>query len=206
MTNIEAVIFDAGGVLHESNTAVTADLVKELGVSKETLAQIWAEQIPLLGSGKIDEAEFWNQVSKAHGLRNVEVSEDLLGRAFTKELKPFPEVQKIAHYLGERGITTAVLSNTIEPHARALREAGLYEGFNAVILSHEVGLRKPEREIYDYALGALGAKADRTIFIDDDPENIEAARAAGMHGIIFSNPEQLRDSLKQYIPEIDSED
>ncbi|QQS22100.1 HAD family phosphatase [Candidatus Saccharibacteria bacterium] len=202
MSKIETVIFDAGGVLHESNSAVTEDLANELGLSKETLAQIWAEQIPLLGSGKIDETEFWQQVSEKHGLRQVGVDENLLGRAFIEQLVPFAEVRTIVKDLGELGIKTAVLSNTIEPHAKALREAGLYDDFGIVLLSHEIGLRKPHKDIYEYALETLGAKADQTIFIDDDPENAQAATSVGMHGITFTSPDQLRERLKELIPEL----
>ena len=202
MSKIETVIFDAGGVLHESNSAVTEDLTNELGISKEVLSQIWVEEIPLLGSGKIDESEFWQLVSKKHGLRNVGLDENLLGRAFIERLVPFAEVSDLVKDLGKIGIKTAVLSNTIEPHAKALREAGLYGGFDAVLLSHEIGLRKPSSDIYEYALDALKANPQTTVFIDDDPENAQAASQVGIHSITFVSPEQLKDDLKQLIPEL----
>ncbi len=202
MSKIETVIFDAGGVLHENNSAVTKDLTDELGIDKEVLSQIWAEEIPLLGSGKVDESEFWQLVSKKHGLRNIDLSENLLGRAFIEQLVPFVEVSKLVHDLGKLGINTAVLSNTIEPHAKALREAGLYDGFDMVLLSHEIGLRKPSSDIYEYALDVLKADPEKTIFIDDDPENAQAASQVGIRGITFVNPEQLENDLKQLIPEL----
>lgn len=202
MSKIEAVIFDAGGVLHENNYAVTEDLASELGLSKEVLAQIWKEKIPLLGSGKIDEAEFWQQVSEKYGLRQVRVDENLLGRAFAKQLIPFAEVRAIIQGLGRLSIKTAVLSDTIEPHAKVLREAGLYDDFDIVLLSYEIGLRKPHIDIYEYTLNTLGVKASRTVFIDDDPENAQAATYIGIHGITFTNPDQLRESLKELIPEL----
>lgn len=202
MSKIETVIFDAGGVLHESNSAVMKDLTHELGFSKEILSQIWAEEIPLLGSGKIDEREFWQLVSKKHGLRSVGLDENLLGRAFIKQLVPFTEVIKLAKDLSRLGMRTAILSNTIEPHAKALQEAGLYDSFDAVLLSHKIGLRKPNTDIYEYALGTLGTNPETTIFIDDDPENTRSASQVGIHGITFVSPEQLIDSLRQFIPEL----
>ena len=113
---------------------------------------------------------------------------------------PFVEVQKLVKDLGGFGVKTAVLSNTIEPHAKALREAGLYDGFDEVLLSHEIGLRKPSSKIYEYALDVLRANPKTTIFIDDDPQNTQAASQLGIHSVTFVNPEQLKRDLGQYIP------
>lgn len=202
MSRIEAVIFDAGGVLHEKNSAVTEDLISELGISKEILTQIWEEEIPLLGSGEIDENQFWQIVSKKHGLRSVALDENLLGRAFIENLVPFSEVSGLVKDLGELGVKTAVLSNTIEPHAKAMREAGLFDDFDTVLLSHEIGLRKPSSKIYEYALIALKARPETTVFIDDDSENTQAAAQAGIRSVTFVSTEQLKNDLKQLIPHL----
>jgi len=202
MSEIKAVIFDAGGVLHESNSAVSDDLVNELSLEQKTLDDIWHNQIPLLGSGKIDEAEFWRQVHAEHGVRQVEVAENLLGRAFTEALLPHAEVIALIAELGNKGIKLAVLSNTIEPHAKALREAGLYNGFDQVFLSHEVGLRKPDPKIYQYVLDKLGVQPPESVFIDDDATNVEVAVKLGINGITYTNPEQLVADLSHLIPNL----
>lgn len=199
MSKIEAVIFDAGGVLHESNSVVTDDLVQELGLEQETLKKIWANQIPLLGSGKIDEAEFWKQVSSEHGIRQVEVAENLLGRAFTEALRAHVPVIELIKELGTSGVKLAVLSNTIEPHAKALRDAGLYDGFDYLFLSHEVGMRKPDAAIYEHALAELGTSPEATVFVDDDPENVEAAEALGIKGIVFTDTEKAVTELRSLV-------
>lgn len=199
MSKIEAVIFDAGGVLHESNSAVTDDLVSELGLEQEALSKIWAKQIPLLGSGKIDEAEFWQQVSSEHGIRKVEVAENLLGRAFTEAIKPHAPVIELISELGSHGVKLAVLSNTIEPHAKALRDAGLYDGFDYLFLSHEVGMRKPDPSIYQHALDKLGVKPDAAIFVDDDPENVQAAETLGIRGLVFTGADEVVTVLRSVV-------
>lgn len=199
MSKIEAVIFDAGGVLHESNSALTDDLVRELGIEKVALKKIWANQIPLLGSGKIDEAEFWRQVSSEHGIRQVAVAENLLGRAFTKELKSHAPILELVKELGSNGIKLAVLSNTIEPHAKALRDAGLYDGFDYLFLSHEVGMRKPDPAIYLHALQELNTKPEATVFVDDDPKNVEAAEALGLMGLVFTDAQKVVAELRRQV-------
>lgn len=156
----------------------------------------------MLGSGQTDEREFWMRVGKKHGLRQVSLDENLLGRAFIEHLEPFPKVGNLVKTLAILSIKTAVLSNTIEPHARALRPARLYDGFDAVFLSHEIGLRKLNKDIYEYALHASQTEPVKTIFIDDDPKNTLAATQIGMHGITFINPEQLQHDLRQFIPDL----
>lgn len=202
MSEIKAVIFDAGGVLHESNSAVTDDLVSELSLEQTTLEDIWRNQIPPLGSGKIDETEFWRQVHAEHGVRQVEVAENLLGRAFTEALIPHIEVIALIAELGSKGVKLAVLSNTIEPHAKALRVAGLYDGFDQVFLSHEIGMRKPDPKIYQHALDKLQVQPHESVFIDDDASNVEAAARLGVNGIVYTSPGQLVNDLIEFIPDL----
>jgi 2-haloacid dehalogenase len=64
-----------------------------------------------------------------------------------------------------------------------------------LVLSHEVGLLKPDPRIYELALQRFGLRAERTVFIDDIPTNVDGARAAGLHGIHYQNPDQLRLEL-----------
>jgi epoxide hydrolase-like predicted phosphatase len=200
MTKITTVIFDVGGVLHASNNATVKDLAQELQLEESAVQQIWKDQIPLLGSGQIDETAFWQQVKAAHGIRQVEVAENLLGRAFAQTLVPHAKVLALVTELRRLGLKLAILSNTIEPHARANRQAGYYDGFDRVLLSHEVGLRKPDPAIYQHALDELGIEPEQAVFIDDDPANAEAATKLGMKGITYTSPEQLATDLRALIP------
>lgn len=56
--------------------------------------------------------------------------------------------------------------------------------FDAIVDSHEVGMRKPNPAIYRHTLDLLGAAAERTAFLDDLPANVQAASALGLHGIV----------------------
>lgn len=197
---IKATIFDVGGVLHKS-AATPESVRRELELTDDVVTRIWAEQMPLLNSGKIDEKEFWHQLHSEYGIREVGLDENLLGRDFARHVAPNDAVLAVARKLKQRGVVVAVLSNTIEPHARVLREFGLYDHFDKVFLSHEIGMVKPTMEIYRYVLKELGMKPDETIFVDDLKENIQAAEALGMHGIVYTTPERLRASIKKLIPD-----
>jgi len=58
---------------------------------------------------------------------------------------------------------------------------------------------KPDPRIYHLALEEIGAKAEESVFIDDMPVNVEAARAMGMAGIHFTQPEAVLEELKQLL-------
>lgn len=197
MTKINTVIFDVGGVLIKQDAVMADDLVQELSLDQETLKSIFTNQIPLLGSGKIDESEFWRQLTKEHGVRPVDVSENLLGRAFAKNLEPHAKMMQLVKELGASGYQLIVLSNTIEAHAKELKAAGIYDDFDRLFLSHEVGLRKPDPEIYKYVLNSLNVIPEATLFIDDDTKNVEAAIALGMNSVVFTGEDQAIADIRQ---------
>ena len=60
------------------------------------------------------------------------------------------------------------------------------------ILSHELGLRKPDPAIYRAALKLSGTKAEETVFVDDLKSNVESARKLGFQAIRFRDAEDLR--------------
>jgi putative hydrolase of the HAD superfamily len=72
---------------------------------------------------------------------------------------------------------------------------GLRNFFSVALSSCYLGLRKPEPAIYQRALDILGRPAERILFIDDRPENISGAMAAGMKAIRFDGAEGLRHEL-----------
>jgi epoxide hydrolase-like predicted phosphatase len=100
----------------------------------------------------------------------------------------------------QTGTKMGLLSNGWPSTRRFLEERWhIADIFEDVIISAEVGLAKPDRRIYQLALDRLGVKAEQTIFIDDFGENIQGARAVGIHGIHFQEPQSVLDELKDLI-------
>ena len=90
-----------------------------------------------------------------------------------------------------------LLSNTNDLHSRKFRVqfAEPLSLFKHLILSHEVGQRKPSPEIYGHIVKAAGCAPRELLFVDDMPENIAAARAAGWNGIVFTSVDELKKHL-----------
>ena len=80
----------------------------------------------------------------------------------------------------EAGVRTALLSNS---WGNDYPRDGWDDMFDVVVISGEVGLRKPEPAIFALTLDRLGLPAQACVFVDDLPHNVEAAVALGMVGI-----------------------
>ena len=68
-------------------------------------------------------------------------------------------------------------------------------GFDAVVVSGEVGMRKPEPRIYVLTAERLGVPVERCVFVDDLPANVRGAAAAGMTGVLHQSRDQTVTEL-----------
>lgn len=200
---IKAVIFDVGGVLHtDENEFVKQDIIDTLSISEETYSRAYSRLVPQLGKGEISESEFWKQFLVETGSKKKLPSESLWQREYAKRFKKNLEVLKLVEKLKKSGLKLGILSNTIDPHAQVNRREGVFALFDEVVLSHEVGLRKPDPEMFKLILERLKVKPEEAVFVDDLVENVEAAKKLGIDSIIFVDQHQLSVDLKFRIPEI----
>ena len=194
---VEAIIFDSGGVIHtDPMKEVHKDIAQTLGITDEEETRIWREVHPKHGEGKTSVKEFWQEFLEKSGVQ-LEVPQDLLLREYVKGFKRNEGVLEIVKKLKIRGYKVAILSNSIAPHAEFNHQVGIYDEFPIRILSHEVGVRKPDPEIYRLALKELGIEPQEAIYVDDNDDNVEAARKLGMSAIKYEDPGQLRSALSE---------
>jgi putative hydrolase of the HAD superfamily/hydrolase len=193
------VLFDFGGVLTTSLGEGFARFFTESGVNPERFRDVIAEAYQLpdvtdlerwhrsgmvadLETGRLSVAEFDAMLAAAlsEGLEAPLDSEGLARRLFG-DLETNPDMVEVVASARERGIATALVSNTWG-EAPAMRE--LRGMFDAVVLSHEEGCRKPEPRIYLLAAARIGVEPEACVFVDDIPTNVEGAEAVGMAGVL----------------------
>jgi FMN phosphatase YigB (HAD superfamily) len=95
----------------------------------------------------------------------------------------------------KNGARVVAGTNTISPHYEIHLQKGDYRVFDAVYASHLMGLAKPDPAFYTYILEHEDCPADRAVFVDDFPENVEAARQLGIHSFVFTDTEKLKKNL-----------
>jgi putative hydrolase of the HAD superfamily len=151
----------------------------------------------LLEKGQLDVGTYFSRLSeRAPAILGREIDMESYGR-FWRTTAPgvhWMVVHKIRE-LKSRGLRLGLLTNNVKEFGEHWRTMfPLEELFEEVVDSSHVGMRKPEREIYELTCSRMGVKPTETVFIDDNADNIAAARAYGMEVVHFGvNPwEALR--------------
>ena len=195
MNGIDAVIFDLGNVLLAFDESRA---VKRLGArTGRTPQQIYeyargTPHVTELALGKVTKLRFFHTVAKDLAFDGTYEEFALI---WSDIFTPIEPMMALAESLKNR-LPRLILSNTNAIHMDYVFEQyPLLRDFDAHVLSHEVGLLKPDSAIFQHALRTSGLTAARTVFLDDIAANAEAARQAGMQAIHFRNPDQARAEL-----------
>lgn len=196
--NIEAVIFDLGRVLIHIDLEPMQKMLISSGASndgEETAGKVRESGlIPQLNSGKISFEQFYQSVCSRYGF---DWPLDLFRRAWCSIFYPNPEMEALVHELNGR-IPLGLLSDTDLTHWTYIRQNYPIVGvFKKPTLCFQVGVCKPDPKIYQIAAQSVGMPAQRCLFIDDLPGNVEGARQAGMSAVQFQNADQVRQELKR---------
>lgn len=104
----------------------------------------------------------------------------LLARMF-EHFVHAPDMAGLVVRARRAGLRTALLSNS---WGNDYPREGWSEMFDAVVISGEVGMRKPERRIFEHTLGLLGLAPEEGVFVDDLAPNVAAAAEVGMVGVL----------------------
>jgi len=198
------LISDFGGVLTSPLQAGFLAYQEESGVSLEELGKamgLAAEEhgdhpLFVLERGEISEAEFRARI-EPHLENGFDVAR--LRALYFERLDPNRAMIEFVRELRGRGLRAALLTNNVrewEPLWRA-KLPEIDELFEVVVDSAFVGMRKPDRAIYELTLERLGVSPRECVFVDDLDVNCETARALGMAAVRF-------ESAEQAIPEIES--
>ena len=99
------------------------------------------------------------------------------------------EMVEVAREVRAAGLRTAIVTNNVREFGASWRAMlPIDELFDAVVDSHEIGLRKPDPRIFEHALAQLGGiPAGRSVFLDDFAGNVVAAERLGMRGILVGD-------------------
>jgi putative hydrolase of the HAD superfamily len=197
---IRAIVSDFGGVLTTPLFHAFARVQDDSGIPVASLglalARIQEEDGPHplyeLEKGHMTEPDFVARLERALS--------DELGRPaplheFSERYWSYldPNDDLIAYMAGlrDRGYAMALLTNNVrewEPRWRSMLPVD--DIFGVVVDSAFVGMRKPEREIYELTLERLGLPAQACVFLDDIEVNCDAARELGMTAVAFRDTEQ----------------
>ena len=190
------VIFDLGGVLLEWNPArILADRYPERAHRELIEAKIFRHQDWLdLDRGTLDEAAAIERFHQRTGFAHDDLSQ--LMDAARDSLLLKHDTWALLHELRSDEVPLYCLSNMAAPTFRYLQARyDVWGAFTGIVISGQLGMVKPEPDIFEYLLTKYGLDRRRSVFIDDLLVNVEAARRLGLHGIHFRNAEDCRAQL-----------
>jgi FMN phosphatase YigB (HAD superfamily) len=178
---INAIIFDFGDVFINLDKQATIDGLKNLGISE------WNEDLDQLNLqyelGAISEENFLFGIQKHTDNASFE---DIL-KAWNAILLDFPLYRLEFLQMLSKKYRLFLLSNTDAIHIDTFEQktgttfySDFYQCFEKVYFSFEVGMRKPNPEIYNFVLDQNGLQPKHTLFIDDKKENTDAAFILGL--------------------------
>ena len=112
----------------------------------------------------------------------------------------YEENLKIALNLKKKGKKIYILSNFPGDQSdNFMKQNKFLNEFDDMIISGKVGLKKPDKRIYELAIKKFDCNPSKTLFIDDRPENTEAAQNLGINIITLYDPGKLKDYIQNFI-------
>jgi epoxide hydrolase-like predicted phosphatase len=188
--DIRAVLFDFAGVVTTPIQQMFLDLAAAAGAEPDALNTLLLGDYGAGGNpwhsierGEISLADLheWGLAEGAKHGWNLDLREFVFGLA-AADLRP--EILAKARELRERGVRTALITNNVRELAETWRaRLPVDELFDEVVDSSEVGMRKPEPEIFHLTLKRLGVEPEEAVLLDDMRVNVAAARELGLHAI-----------------------
>jgi putative hydrolase of the HAD superfamily len=198
-----ALLCDYGGVMTTPITASFSAFCATEGIDTTSFrnvmtgaARVAGSPFALVETGAITEEQFdeavANLLSDACG-RTI-VPEGLKRRMFA-EVRPDEAMWAAVRAARAAGVRTGLLSNSWGGRDYPLDE--LRSIFDSIVISGELGLRKPDPDIYLFAAKQAGFPADACVFVDDFSVNVEGAEAVGMTGILHRDARKTIEQLEQ---------
>lgn len=195
--NIKNVVFDIGNVVVRwAPLEIVRLTFGNIESAEERVKSIFQSDTWLeLNKGNISESEAKLQYQQLHGLSELDC-ERLFYYVKQTQILIYGSVDLIKRVKAAGYRVYALTDNVHEIVAYLQDTYKFWNLFEGATVSAEVGLLKPQPEIYQSLLTQYALEASETVFIDDMPYNVESAETVGMSAIQFANAGQCEADLK----------
>ncbi|ORZ04667.1 HAD-superfamily hydrolase, subfamily IA, variant 3 [Lobosporangium transversale] len=188
---VKNIIFDLDNVLLRLDSSATAKKFQALGATDLGPLSQYSHSTPIVGfeTGKISAREFRSTIRSSIGLP-ASVTDEQFDEAWNAALLDFPKgrLELMRTLKKDFGYNVYLLSNTNAIHVEYINKVCLKDSkqdsldvfFDKVYHSHEIGHRKPSREAFEHVLKDQGINGSETLFLDDMPDYVDAAKTCGL--------------------------
>jgi FMN phosphatase YigB (HAD superfamily) len=194
--NDQAIIFDYGGIFIDIDYDLTITALNKLTTKDASRLYTKAKQVSIfneLETGKISQREFLDFLKYE---LDIKTSDDEVIKAWNSMLIDI-KVERF-EFLKELALKKRVflLSNINQIHEDFLKDyiakrrdlSGFYDTFENIYFSHQVGMRKPNKEIFEMVISENNLDPSKTLFLDDSIQHVEGAKLAGLKSVLLDPP------------------
>ncbi len=193
---VKNIIFDFGGVLLEWHPD---RVYRSYFTDEQSLQSFYSETQIMHHNRELDRGQPFDKILKELAIQHPQHSEalKLWKSAWHRMLGGAIEgTVEILHTLKKSDYRLFGLTNwAAETFPYVYYNHDFFQLFEDIVVSGREGMIKPEPEIFELCVSRNQIRAEESLFIDDNLENVEVAKQLGMHAIHFKDPEQLRQSL-----------
>lgn len=195
---LRAVIFDYGLVLSApADPEAHSRMVEISGLSPEVFEEHYRKYRLDYDQGTLNGHTYWQTLARDTHLSLTQGQIDVL---IEQDVRMWANINPVmlswAARIQASGMKTAILSNMGEDLLAHMRKNFHWlSGFSQLTWSCELNLIKPQAAIYRHTLKKLNVQPEEALFLDDRTENIEGARSAGLHALLFREPNRLQADL-----------
>lgn len=209
-SNIDAVLFDWGGVITVPPGPIVEKLYRQIDVDQDQLRlrrKAYRDDDPDSQFARLERGELSLEAYLTWSRQDLPGAETIWdpesAHFLFRHLTVVPEVVERIYQLKERGFLIGLLTNNIAEAWPTVNDGlPIDDLFDVAINSAFVGMRKPEHRIYMHALEKLGVRAEHAVFLDDNRVNLEAARACGLNIVEVKQPVAALEKLEAVIKEL----
>jgi putative hydrolase of the HAD superfamily len=196
---VKGLLVDFGGVLTTNVFVAFREFCEREGLDPEAVKRAFREDPAALGElrrlerGEISEDDF---AARFGSLLGIEDTNGLVDRLFAGMAPDEAMIEAVRAARGA-GVRTGMISNSWG--AGRYDRSTFNELFDGVVISGEVGLVKPEREIYELGAERVGLAPHDCVFVDDLRENCEGAESVGMTAVLHRGADQTLPELERLL-------
>ncbi|MFC1548919.1 HAD family hydrolase [Candidatus Omnitrophota bacterium] len=196
--SIEAIFFDLGNVIVGVNAEKLEKTFAERGkVEDGKVVEYFldSDNMNRYMEGKLSSSQFYSRTKRQFKL---DIRYGDFYELWNGIFYPIPEMEALIKTLKKDHpeIKLILVSNTNETHYDYIKEEyKILDLLDGHVVSHEVGCQKPDRKIFNEALGLAGSIPPKTFYVDDRMDLIESARVMGIHAYQFVGADQFQKDL-----------
>ena len=197
---IQNVVFDLGRVMIEWEPWSVVEAFTPDNRERERIwetifaAPIWLD----LDRGDLTEAQAEPELVARSGLDPQRLRSLL--QLIKQSMHPVETSHALFREVGALGLNRYCLSNmSHDSYASLRRRYDFFEHFHGIMISAEVRINKPDTAIFRLLLQRFGLSAARTLFLDDNEDNIAAAQSEGIDGILFDRSDACFAEIRRRV-------